>query len=177
MVFGKQKMDYMIVGDSVDKVLGGDVQDPEVKGWVMEVIQAGLPDVLFVHFPDVDRSGHRYGWMSENQLFAIQFVDGLLGEIVAALDSGDYLDRTLLIVSADHGGHGFGHGDDSPEDRTIPWLAVGPGVPAGLTLNRNVNTYDTAATVLHALKLPIPGTWDGRPVMEIFPEGQPVASQ
>jgi hypothetical protein len=81
-----------------------------------------------------------------------------------------------LIVTADHGGHGFNHGDDSPEDRTIPWLAVGPSVPPGVTLSRKVNTYDTAATALYALKLPIPETWDGQPVMEIFPAVQAVAS-
>lgn len=176
MVFGKQKMNYMIVRDEVGQLLGGDTHDPEVKNWAIEVIQKGLPNLLFIHFPDVDRVGHSYGWMSENQLQSIHYVDGLISEIEAALASGGYLERTLLIISADHGGHSFTHGDDSPEDRTIPWLAVGPGVPAGLTLTRNVNTYDTAATALYALNLPIPGTWDGKPVLEIFPAGQPVAS-
>ena len=101
---------------------------------------------------------------------------GRPGEIVAALEAGGYLSSTLIIVTADHGGHGMGHGDDSPEDRTIPWLATGPGVPPGLTLTRRVNTFDTAATAAYALKLPLPSNWDGRPVMEIFPAGQVVAS-
>jgi hypothetical protein len=51
---------------------------------------------------------------------------------------------------------------------TIPWLAVGPGVLAGVTLTRTITTYDTAATALHALGLPIPARWDGQPVQEIF---------
>ena len=106
--------------------------------------------------------------MSTNQLDAIAFVDGLIGEILAALESGGYLDNTLLIITADHGGHYLGHGDDSPWDRTIPWLVVGPGVPSGVTLASNISTYDTAATVLYALELPIPEVWDGRPVLEIF---------
>jgi arylsulfatase A-like enzyme len=127
-----------------------------------------MPDVLFIHFPDTDRVGHAHGWMSSNQLYAINFVDGLIGEIVAALESGGYLNSTLLIISADHGGHGFRHGDDSPEDRTIPWLAAGPGVPSGVTLTSQINTYDTAATVLYALDLPIPENWDGQPIVEIF---------
>jgi arylsulfatase A-like enzyme len=46
---------------------------------------------------------------------------------------------------------------------------VGPGVPQGVTINRPVQTYDTAATVLYALDLPIPENWDGKPVLEIFP--------
>jgi arylsulfatase A-like enzyme len=28
--------------------------------------------------------------------------------------------------------------------------------------------YDTAATALYALNMPIPSTWDGQPVLEIF---------
>jgi bisphosphoglycerate-independent phosphoglycerate mutase (AlkP superfamily) len=168
MVFGKEKMNYLVLPNSVDTLFGADMHDPEIKDHALEIIRAGLPHVLFLHFPDNDRVGHASGWMSPNQLQAIAFVDNLIGEILAALDSGGYRNNTLLIVSADHGGHGFSHGDDSPEDRTIPWLAVGPNVPAGVTLTQPINTYDTAATALYALKLPIPSNWDGQPVMEIF---------
>jgi arylsulfatase A-like enzyme len=167
MVFGKEKLNYLVLGDSVDHLYGIDTHDTEVKDQAIEFIQAGLPEVLFIHFPDTDRVGHKYGWMSSNQLWSVAFVDGLIGEIVAELESDDYLNSTLLIITADHGGHGFRHGDDSAVDRTIPWLAVGPGVPSGITLGP-INTYDTAATVLYALKLPIPEHWDGRPVLEIF---------
>jgi arylsulfatase A-like enzyme len=92
----------------------------------------------------------------------------LIGELVAQLEREGYLGRTLLIVTADHCGHGFKHGDDSPIDRTIPWLAVGPGVLSGVTLASNINTYDTAATALYVFGLPIPENWDGRPIVEIF---------
>jgi arylsulfatase A-like enzyme len=112
--------------------------------------------------------GHSFGWLSSNQLQAVAYTDGLIGEIMATLERDDYLNSTLLIITADHGGHGFGHGDDTPEDRTIPWLAVGPGVSTGLLLTRPVNTYDTAATALYALGLTIPENWDGQPILEIF---------
>lgn len=168
MVFGKQKLNYLVLPNSVDELFGADLHDAEVKDHALNFIRASLPNILFIHFPDVDRVGHSYGWMSPNQLEAVAFVDGLIGEIVAALDQGGYLDSTLLIVTADHGGHDMRHGDDSPIDRTIPWLAVGPGVPQGLTLTTHINTYDTAATVLHAFNLPIPADWDGKPILEIF---------
>jgi arylsulfatase A-like enzyme len=168
MVVGKKKLDYLVLPNSVDKASCADAHDTDVKEQAIEFIEEGLPEVLFIHFPDTDRVGHAHGWMSDNQLYAIGFVDSLIGEIVAALEGSGYLDSTLLIVTADHGGHYFGHGDDSPLDRTIPWLAVGPGVPQGITLNCGVNTYDTAATALYALELPIPETWDGQPVLDIF---------
>jgi predicted AlkP superfamily pyrophosphatase or phosphodiesterase len=168
MVVGKKKFEYLVLPNSVDELVCADLHDAEIKEEAIKIIQAGIPDVLFIHFPDTDRVGHAYGWMSTNQLYAITFVDGLIGEILAALEDGGYRDNTLLIITADHGGHYFGHGDDSPWDRTIPWLSVGPGVPQDVTLASDINTYDTAATVLHALGLPIPEVWDGQPVLEIF---------
>lgn len=173
VVLGKEKLNYLVLPNSVDQVFSGDTHDPQIRDWALEIIRAGLPHVLFIHFPDTDRVGHDYGWMSENQLFAITYVDGLVGEIVAELEHTGYINRTLLIVTADHGGNGFGHGDDSPLDRTIPWLAVGPRIKSGIILTSTVYTYDTAATVLYALDLPIPEHWEGKPVLEIF---QPTAT-
>jgi arylsulfatase A-like enzyme len=144
--------------------------DGQVVEHALEVIHSGLPGILFIHLPSVDSAGHITGWMSENQLTVINWADSLIGEIIAALEAGDYLEHTLLIITADHGGSDLSHGSDSPEDMTIPWLAVGPGVLAGLTLQSDVMVYDTAATALYALDIPIPEGWDGRPVMEIFGE-------
>jgi hypothetical protein len=168
MVFGKEKLNYIALPNSVDRLFGADVHDPVIKEQAIKLIEAGMPDVLFVHFPDTDRVGHEYGWMSTNQFYSVTFVDGLIGEIVTTLENEGHLNSTLLIVSADHGGQGFGHGDDSPLDRTIPWLAVGPGVQSGVVLTSNINIYDTAATAAYALKLSIPEKWDGQPILEIF---------
>jgi arylsulfatase A-like enzyme len=173
MVCGKKKLDYLISSDSVDEFICADAHDTQVKERTVEVIQAGMPDILFVHLGDTDRVGHGYGWMSPNQLQSIAFADGLIGEIVAELEAAGYLNNTLMIITADHGGHDFGHGDDSPVDRTIPWLAVGPGVRPGVTLVDIINTYDTAATVLYALRVPVPEWWDGRPVLEAFERWSP----
>lgn len=168
MVFGKDKLHYLVLPNSVDQCLGSDTHDTEVKDNAVKVIQTGLPNLLFVHFPDVDRVGHGFGWMSLNQFYAITFVDNLIAELMLELKNGGYLENTLVIITADHGGHGLRHGDDSPIDRTIPWLALGPGVKPGVTLGSNINTFDTAATALYALGLPVPADWDGKPVTEIF---------
>jgi arylsulfatase A-like enzyme len=168
MVFGKEELNYLVLPNSVDKLFGAEVHDTEVKDRALEFIEAGLPNILFIHFPDTDRVGHDYGWMSSNQLYAINFTDGLIGDIVATLEDKGYLNNTLLIITADHGGHGNGHGDDSPLDRTIPWLAVGPSVRPGVILTSHINTYDTAATAAYALDLIIPEKWDGQPILEIF---------
>jgi hypothetical protein len=168
MVFGKEKLNYLVLPNSVDKLHGADCHDPEVKDRAIEIIEAGLPNVFFIHFPDTDRVGHDYGWLSANQLYAVTFADRMIGEVVAALEKEDYLASTLLIITSDHGGHLKTHGNDTPEDRTIPWLAVGPTVPPGIILNRQIETYDTAATALVALDLPLPEDVVGQPIVEVL---------
>jgi arylsulfatase A-like enzyme len=168
MIVGKAKLEYLVLPDSVDNFLDAGPTDTQVKDRAIEIIQTDLPNILFIHLPNVDTAGHDTGWLSPGQLQALTLADGLIGELVAALEAGGYLPTTILIVTSDHGGHGTGHGSDSSEDTTIPWLAVGPGISAGMTLTSDIVTYDTAATVLYVLNLPIPEIWDGKPVLEIF---------
>ncbi len=173
MVVGKPKLDHLNIPGSVDTYTYAGFTDIQVAGEAIALIEAGLPDVLFIHLPDVDSAGHLAGWMSAGQLLAIANTDSQVSKIIAALQSGGYLPRTLLLLTADHGGTGTGHGSDSPEDTLIPWLAVGPGISAGGTLTSPITTFDTAATALHALNLAIPPQWDGRPVPEIFNQPPP----
>ncbi len=130
--------------------------------------------VLFVHFPLVDGMGHEHGWMSWQQLSVASRADEALGNILAELDARGLRGETLIIVTADHGGHDTTHGTRLPEDMTIPWVVSGPGVqPKALTAP--VHTMDTAATAAFMLGLPIPPEWDGVPVYEAF--GLPVERQ
>ena len=130
--------------------------------------------VLFVHFPLVDGMGHEYGWMSPEQLSVAYRADEALGLILAELDARNLRRETLIIITADHGGSGTGHGSDYPEDMTIPWIASGPGIQPG-RLTSPVNTMDTAVTAAFALGLPILPEWDGVLVYEAF--GLPVERQ
>ncbi|MCC6568298.1 MAG: alkaline phosphatase family protein [Anaerolineales bacterium] len=123
--------------------------------------------VMFVHFPLVDGMGHAYGWLSPQQISVAFRADEALGLLLAELDARGLRGETLIIVTADHGGHDTTHGYSLPEDMTIPWIASGAGIqPKGLMTR--VHTMDTAATAAFALGLPIPAEWDGVPVYEAF---------
>ncbi len=137
---------------------------------IMDQLLANFPSdfgLLFIHFPTADMMGHEHGWLSPEQLSVLFRADQALGNLLNALDSYGLRESTLIIVTADHGGHATTHGTNLPEDMTIPWIINGPGIQPG-QLPTSVETIDTAATVAFALGLPIPPEWDGRPVMEAF---------
>lgn len=129
---------------------------------------------LFLHFPLVDGMGHEYGWMSPQQLSVAFRADEALGNLLAELDARGIREETLIIITADHGGHDTTHGSSMPIDMTIPWIASGPGIVPG-ALTTTVHTFDTAATAAYVLGLPIPPEWDGVPVYEAF--GMPVEEE
>jgi phosphopentomutase len=127
--------------------------------------------LLFVHFATPDAMGHAYGWMTPQYMSVVRRADEALGTILQDLDMHGLRAETLIIVTADHGGHEQTHGSRLPEDMTIPWVISGPGVRPG-PLTTPIQTTDTAATAAWALGLPLPSGWDGWPVFEAF--GQPI---
>jgi predicted AlkP superfamily pyrophosphatase or phosphodiesterase len=122
------------------------------------------PTILFVHFSDPDEYGHSHGWMSPAYEQAVRNSDRCLGTVLDAIDRSPVAASTLVIVTADHGGHGkhHSHGDDDV-DRQIPWIARGPGADANAVIEGEITTMDTAATVLAALRLPASPGMQGVP--------------
>lgn len=167
MVVGKEKLVQLAVPGSVDSftyVPGGD----------FDIAQAGVAEIqagfglLFVHLIGPDAAGHAYGWMSATYLGTVANSDEAVRRLLAALEEAGLRQTTLVIVTADHGGHGTTHGSDLPEDTTIPWIIAGPGIAPGTPLSSSVRVMDTAATAIWALGLPRPADMDGRPVVEAF---------
>lgn len=115
-----------------------------------------------VHFPDADSQGHLEGWMSRPYLEGVAHADGCLAEVLDALAQNDV--PTLVLVTADHGGHERRHGENRPEDRLIPFVAWGTAVPPASIERASI--LDVAPTILAGLGLPAPSTVEGRIVTE-----------
>lgn len=130
--------------------------------------------LMFIHFPTADGMGHEYGWLSSEQLSVLYRADQAIANLLTELDKRGLREETLIIITADHGGHDTTHGSSMPEDMTIPWIASGAGIQQ-IQLTTQIQTIDTAATAAFALGLPIPSEWDGVPVYEAF--GLPVEKQ
>jgi predicted AlkP superfamily pyrophosphatase or phosphodiesterase len=162
MVAGKEKFNTFRDTAEMDVFVGGARADADVADQAIAQLYSGV-DLLFVHLPDVDLSGHATSWMSATYKDKVAKADEALGRIVSALP-----ENTTLILTADHGGHAAGHGTTGPLDMSIPWIIAGPRIRQGYALTAAVSTMDTAATVGFILGLTLPADITGRPVLDAF---------
>jgi arylsulfatase A-like enzyme len=135
------------------------------------------PNLLFVHLSDPDSAGHSSGWMSAAYGRAVQATDTALDQLLDTAEETYGAGNYAVVVTADHGGHGRGHGTNDPLDVTIPWIAWGQGVEdEGEMEDVEINTFDTAPTVLWLLGVEKPKAWDGVPVVRAFDAPEPAAA-
>lgn len=133
------------------------VERYQFEGNAAEVFRSALeytrerdPDFLFVHLAEVDLVGHAEGWGSDAQARAVAEIDAQLGSFVDALA---LLPRPLaVLVTADHGGTGTSHHQDTLLNREIPWMLWGDG--AGIDPSPIRSTLATYAVVRRLLTEP-----------------------
>lgn len=156
MIVGKPKLRHIAIPGTVDYFKRPSYLCGGVARRAAEYFVTSKPDLMFVHFSDPDEFGHSHGWMSREYLRGVRSSDACLATLLGALDASGLADTTLVIVTADHGGHDKRHSSGHPTmiDRQIPWIVRGPGVTRGFKLEGTVETVDTAATALAALGLP-----------------------
>lgn len=131
-------------------------------------IREKKPMLTFIHLDLVDHAGHAHGYDSAEYLASIAEADRCLGLLLEALEDAGIAQETVTLVVSDHGGKGTGHGGDSPEELTVPWIIAGPGVAQGKVIAEPVCVTQTAPTVLRALGLKIPRPWTAGPVKNAF---------
>lgn len=113
----------------------------------------------FVYMHNTDKTGHRYGWMSDAYLRAINNADRCIARICRNLP-----EDAVVIITSDHGGHDNTHHSDQEADMTIPLMMYGPGIPEGREIGGQVSIMDIAPTVVRFLGLEQPEGWMGRAI-------------
>lgn len=171
MFVGKEKFKHLNVPGTVDEFSWPAGKAKVVAASAATYILANKPNVCFIHFPDSDSAGHSHGWGSPEQKQAFADEDDALKTVKDAIEQAGISDSSVVILSADHGGHDKTHGSNSPEDMIIPWIVWGARVKKGFTITAKVTTFDTAATAMWLLHVPIPKDWDGKPVKSAFNGG------
>src|SRR5262249_6780032 len=110
-------------------------KDAQVADMALRVLCDRDPDLLFVHFDEVDGAGHKHGLPPPVREYtrAVEQTAGHVGGLLEAVRARkDYANEDwLVLVSTDHGGSEKGHGKDVPEHRTVFVIVSGPAAARG----------------------------------------------
>ena len=138
---GVSKIDYALYTNS----------DSVVSNWMAQTTIEPF-DYSFLHFSLPDDYGHAYSWSLTNgwtlapyprwlrlsYMYAIQKVDGYLGQIFNMIETNATLKgKTAIVLTADHGGllEAYDHGwIDQPDCFRVDVFVWGPGIAAGADL-------------------------------------------
>jgi predicted AlkP superfamily pyrophosphatase or phosphodiesterase len=133
---------------------------PEAAAAAMEYWSGNQPDLLFLHFDDVDHAGHDHVWHSPTYYEAVAKIDTLVGKVLDAID----IRKTNVILTADHGGVGTKHGGLSIVELEVPWMAAGPAIKARGEIKQPVYSLETAPTAAAILGIKPHPCWTGRDI-------------
>lgn len=187
MVAAKTKFKTLNLPDSLDAfILPEDSSAQGIAAAAVETVIKLKPNLCFIHFADPDVTGHKYGVHSPEKMEALANCDAALKTIYDAIVTARLADSSVLILTADHGGHDVPkeevekriaagrppspgtHGSAETSDVVIPWIASGATVKKNFDISAPVKTYDTAATALWLLNVSIPENFWGHPVTTAF---------
>lgn len=105
----------------------------------------------------------------------IRYTDDTLRSLFARLARLGFLDRSVVIVTADHGeefgDHGglLHRGSLFDELLHVPLIVWGTDVPRGIVVDNLVSTLDLAPTVLALAGIPQPAIMSGRDLLSLPP--------
>ena len=154
-----EPINYGIIEDGINVYKDSKETDFEVKNAVCDYLSTNIPTVLFVQFDEADEAGHEYGYQSDKQYEKLNEIEEYIYAIFESYRQKDILDKTLFIITADHGGYKDNHGGEKPVEREII-LGI-----YGMTINNSIESdieiEDIAAITLYALGYEIPDTYSG----------------
>jgi arylsulfatase A-like enzyme len=99
-------------------------------------------------------------------LDSVRITDNHVGRVLARLEAAGLLGETLVVFMTDHGiSHARGKQFLYDEGTHIPFIARGPGVPAGAVRDDLVEHIDLAAVTLAAAGLPLPPAMQAKDIL------------
>lgn len=131
--------------------------------------QSGRPVFVFIHLFDVHKP-----WRLGSYDAEVAGVDALLGSFEQTLRERGWWDRSLVILTSDHG---EGLGDHGESDHGyfvyestlhVPLVAHWPagGVKSPAVVEQPLGLVDVAPTILEALGIPRPAAFHGRSILD-----------
>jgi hypothetical protein len=134
---GRKKIDTYFYAEDVEPIYSATMNQR-----FLSDMAARHFDYVFVHYRNTDSAGHAFGWGGSAYRQAIKSVDAYLAEVLHLVeDDKELAGRTAIVLTTDHGGMWFNHGDPAfPPDYTIPVIVWGDGVGRGDLYKINADT-------------------------------------
>jgi len=147
-------------------VLKVNASDAELTDKICDYLAENDPTFLFCQFDEVDGAGHRFDYGSPEFMEKMHITDQYIGRIYESCKKRGFLEDTLFIVNADHGGWKKAHGGLHDQEKYVMVAACGKTVEKGVIQEMEIR--DCAAIILYALGLEAPDTWTARVPSGLF---------
>jgi predicted AlkP superfamily pyrophosphatase or phosphodiesterase len=136
-----------------------------------KILTEGDPEALFIYIGQVDETGHKDGFHPTVPTYikAIENADACVGTVLDAMRARKTFNKEdwLVLVTADHGGKGTGHGGghNVPEIRNSFVIVSGSAAKQG-PLDEQTYLVDVPVTALAHLGIAADPKWnlDGHPI-------------
>ena len=132
-----------------------------------EHIKKVKPDFMAIIYDDPDHVGHSKGHDTVEYYARMEELDSCLEEIIAAIKEAGIYDDSIIIVTSDHGGIGYGHGGQSMMEMETPFIIAGKNIKQGGEFSEVMLQQDTAHTLAEAFGLKVPQMWSGNSMSQV----------
>ncbi len=132
-------------------------------------IKEKKPRLAAIIWDEPDGVGHGAGHDTPAYYEKIKELDAWVGEVLKAIDEAGILDKSVIILTSDHGGIDHGHGGRTMMEMETPLIITGKGIKKGYCFDDlSVMQYDVAAIMADLLGVEPHRAWFGRTIPEIF---------
>lgn len=126
------------------------------------------PTFCSVVYAYPDHYGHSSGFDSDDFYLSLKEIDVSLGDIIQYTKDAGIYEKTIFIVTSDHGGKEKTHGGKSLKEMETPFFIFGCNVKRDFEIKESMMQYDIAATIAYIFGLETPQAWIGRPMLSVF---------
>ena len=132
----------------------------------IDCISQHKPDFMFVYLGVTDTVGHDYGWMTEKYMDSVYKAWDCIEQLVKTWGQ-----EYTFIITADHGGHGRNHGENIPEDMTIPVIITGKDSEKAEKGTIEPSILDIAPTIAELVGTKPEKAWEGKSLLKKANQG------
>ena len=138
---------------------------------MFEFLQKNLQNKFFIYLHYMEVHSYRQNTTKYDENILI--VDKQIGRILRKLDQLNLTQKTIIIITADHGEEllergGLGHGETLYDEVIhVPLIIKIPSIEHR-TINNQVESIDITPTILNLLNIPIPEQFQGESLIPLI---------